>query len=113
MNISSSASEARPNIQRKRTDDKYFKYKKKIKLKDFIGVTNNFIQNYKAYILSLKELLKKNITNINLDANSNKLNENIDYITKKIEILFSKYINEIKNSIIANMKIFLNYMNKK
>ena len=98
MNISSSASEARPNIQRKRTDDKYFKYKKKIKLKDFIGVTNNFIQNYKAYILSLKELLKKNITNINLDANSNKLNENIDYITKKIEILFNKYINEIKNS---------------
>jgi len=98
MNISSSSSEARPNIQRKRTDDKYFKYKKKIKLKDFIGITNNFIQNYKAYILSLKELLKKNISNINLDINSNKLNENIDYITKKIEILFSKYINEIKNS---------------
>ena len=98
MNISSSSSEARPNIQRKRTDDKYFKYKKKIKLKDFIGITNNFIQNYKTYILSLKELLKKNISNINLDINSNKLNENIDYITKKIEILFSKYINEIKNS---------------
>ena len=98
MNISSSSSEARPNVQRKRTDDKYFKYKKKIKLKDFIGITNNFIQNYKTYILSLKELLKKNISNINLDINSNKLNENIDYITKKIEILFSKYINEIKNS---------------
>ena len=98
MNITSSSSEARPNVQRKRTDDKYFKYKKKIKLKDFIGITNNFIQNYKTYILSLKELLKKNISNINLDINSNKLNENIDYITKKIEILFSKYINEIKNS---------------
>ena len=98
MNISSSSSESRPNLTKKRNDDKYYKYKRKTKLKDFIGITNNLIQNYKTYILNLKELLKKIISNINTNINSNKLSENIDYITKKIEILFSKYINDLKNS---------------
>ena len=99
MNISSSSStESRPNLHKKRSDDKYYKYKRKTKLKDFISLTNNFIKSYKTYILSIKELLKKNIPNINPEINTNKLNENIDYITKKIEILFSKYINDIKNS---------------
>ena len=98
MNISSSSSESRINLSKKRHDDKYYKYKRKTKLKDYIGLTNNFIQNYKAYILNLKELLKKVISNINTNINLNKLSENIDYITKKIEILFSKYINDIKNS---------------
>ena len=99
MNNSSSSSEARPNLQKKLiNNNKYYKYKRKAKLKDFMEITNNFIQNYKTHILSLKELLKKNISNINIDINSNKLNENIDYISKKIEILFNKYINSIKNS---------------
>ena len=98
MNISSSSSESRPNLSKNRRDDKHYKYKRKTKLKDFILITNNLIQNYKTCILNLKELLKKIISNINTNINSNKLNENIDYITKKIEILFTKYINEIKNS---------------
>ena len=98
MNISSSSSESRLNLSKNRRDDKHYKYKRKTKLKDFILITNNLIQNYKTYILNLKELLKKIISNINTNINSNKLNENIDYITKKIEILLTKYINEIKNS---------------
>ena len=98
MNISSSSSETRPNLSKKRKDDGYYKYKRKTKLKDFIEITNNLIQNYKSYIVTLKETLKKNISNINIDENLNKLNENIDYITKKIEVLINKFINEIKNS---------------
>ena len=98
MNISSSSSESRINLSKNRRDDKHYKYKRKTKLKDFIVITNNLIQNYKTYILNLKELLKKIISNINTNINLNKLSENIDYITKKIEILFSKYINDIKNS---------------
>ena len=97
MNISSS-SETRPNLSKKRKDDRYYKYKRKTKLKDFIEITNNLIQNCKAYIANLKEILKKNISNINTDINLNKLSENIDYITKKIEVLINKYINDIKNS---------------
>ena len=98
MNISSSSNKSRSNLNNKRSNDKYYKYKRKTKLKDFTALTNNFIHNYKAYNISLKELFKKNIANIFTDTNSNKLNENIDYITKKIEILFNKYINDIKNS---------------
>ena len=98
MNISSSSLESRPNLSKKRHDDKYYKYKRKTKLKDFIGITNNLIQNHKTYILNLKELLKKVISNNNTNMNLNKLYENIDYIIKKIEVLFSKYINDIKNS---------------
>ena len=98
MNISSSSNNSRSNLNNKRSNDKYYKYKRKTKLKDFTALTNNFIHNYKAYNISLKELFKKNIANIITDTNSNKLNENIDYITKKIEILFNKYINDIKNS---------------
>ena len=97
MNISSS-SETRPNLSKKRKDDRYYKYKRKTKLKDFMEITNNLIQNCKAYIANLKEILKKNISNINTDINLNKLRENIDYITKKIEVLINKYINDIKNS---------------
>ena len=97
MNISLS-SETRPNLSKKRKDDRYYKYKRKTKLKDFIEITNNLIQNCKAYIANLKEILKKNISNINTDINLNKLSENIDYITKKIEVLINKYINDIKNS---------------
>ena len=97
MNISLS-SETRPNLSKKRKDDRYYKYKRKTKLKDFIEITNNLIQNCKAYIVNLKEILKKNISNINMEVNLNKLSENIDYITKKIEVLINKYINDIKNS---------------
>ena len=94
---SSSSTEIRPNLPKKRNDDRYYKYKRKTKLKDFIEITNNLIKNYKMYTLNLKELIKKVNTN-NININSNKLSENIDYITKKIEILFSKYINDVKNS---------------
>jgi len=96
-NSSSSSTETRQNIPKKRNDDRYYKYKRKTKLKDFIEITNNLIKNYKTYTLNLKELIKKVNTN-NTNINSNKLSENIDYINKKIEILFSKYINDVKNS---------------
>ena len=97
-NSSSSSSEIKPNLPKKRNDDRFYKYKRKTKLKDFMEITNSLIKNYKIYILNLKELIKKVISNINKNINSNKLGENIDYITKKLEILFSKYINDVKNS---------------
>ena len=99
MNISSSSSETNPNLHKNIINIKYYKGKKKTKLKNFIEITNTFIKNWKAYIINLKEILKiknSNISDTNL--NSDKILENIDNITKKIEILFSKYINDLKNS---------------
>lgn len=97
-NIYSASSESRHNLSKHRVDDRYYKNKKKTKLKDFVVVTNNFIQNYRDYILNLKELIQKCSSNINNNFDSIKLCENIDNINKKIEILLNKYINDIKNS---------------
>ena len=94
MNSSSSSSATNPNLQKKIVNIKYYNSNKKAKLKNFIEITNTFIQNWKKYILNLKEILKKNLSNIITD----KLIENIDNITKKIEVLFSKYVNDLKNS---------------
>ena len=97
-NIYSASSESRHNLAKHRADDRYYKYKRKTKLKDFVVVTNNFIQNYRAYILNFKELIQKCSSNINKNFDFIKLSENIDNINKKIEILLNKYINDIKNS---------------
>ena len=70
MNISS---ENNNNIKSKHTDDKYSKSKKNNPLKSFEDITNNFIDLWKKYILSIKEIISKyNIDNIY------KYNENID-----------------------------------
>ena len=90
MNISS---ENNNNIKSKHTDDKYSKSKKNNPLKSFEDITNNFIDLWKKYNLSIKEIISKYNNNFN-----EKYNENINEIFKKIEKLFFNYIKDIKNS---------------
>ena len=90
MNISS---EDNNNEKRKLTDDKYSKSKNSNTLKSFEDITNNFLDLWKKYILTIKGIISKYNNN-----NNEKYNENVDEIFKKIEKLFYNYISNIKNS---------------
>ena len=90
MNISS---ENNNNIKSKYTDDIYSKAKNNNTLKSFEDITNNFLDLWKKYILTIKGIISKYNNN-----NNEKYNENIDEIFKKIEKLFYNYISNIKNS---------------
>ena len=89
MNISS---DGNINLKNKNNDDKYSKTSKNNNEKEYILITNNYIEKWNNYIINIKELINKSINE------KGKYDEKIDAIIKKLENLFKNYINDIKNS---------------
>ena len=89
MNISS---DGYIDLKYKNADDKYSKSSNRNNKKDYNKITSNYIEKWNNYISYVKELIAKCINE------KGKYNEKIDDIIKKLENLFTNYINDIKNS---------------